>query len=223
MREDHSDLRQSLQHVYWLGGSPCAGKSSTADFLVSRYGWRLYRCDDAYYEHCQAPDPERDSLLYRLSRLAHDALWLERSVEQQVREEYALYLEEWNWIVRDLQALPRDRPILVEGAALLPELVEPLLNVRSRALWMIPTGEFQRYHYSQRTWAWDAVRGCSDPARAFENWMQRDICFARTIEAEARRRGLKVLMVDGARTLPESMAYVERLLCGEGEANASAY
>ena len=32
------DLNVGGHRIYWLGGSPCAGKSSVADLLAERYG-----------------------------------------------------------------------------------------------------------------------------------------------------------------------------------------
>ncbi|EFH89758.1 hypothetical protein [Ktedonobacter racemifer] len=210
MLEEIERLKQALRHVYWLGGSPCAGKSSIADELVTRYGWRLYRCDDAYARHAEEATVTHEPTLYHLSRLAPDALWLERSVEQQIREEFAFYHDEWRLIVRDLEALPRDVPILAEGAALLPGLVAPLLCERSRAMWMVPTVDFQLTYYRQRAWAREVVRECRDPEQAFENWMQRDSGFARAVIQEARQYHLNVVVVDGTRTLAQNLAYVEQ-------------
>ena len=156
--------------------------------------------------------------LYRLSRLAPDALWLERSVEQQICEEIAFYHDEWHLIVRDLEALPRDTPILAEGAALLPGLVAPLLSEGSKAMWMVPTLEFQLTYYWQRAWAREVVRECSDPEQAFENWMQRDSGFAHVIIQQARQQHLDIVVVDGSRTLSQSLAYVERAWCGDVQA-----
>ena len=58
MQLDTEQLQQALAHVYWLGGSPCAGKSSIADSLVERYGFRLYRCDEAYFVHEKVVTPK---------------------------------------------------------------------------------------------------------------------------------------------------------------------
>ncbi len=38
-------------HVYWIGGSPAAGKSTIARRLAERYGLRLYVTDDVMREH----------------------------------------------------------------------------------------------------------------------------------------------------------------------------
>ena len=35
-----------LSHILWIGGSPCAGKSTVADIIRDRYGIVLYQADD---------------------------------------------------------------------------------------------------------------------------------------------------------------------------------
>ncbi|HEX2863964.1 MAG TPA: hypothetical protein VHN99_05310, partial [Deinococcales bacterium] len=47
-------------HVWWLGGSPCSGKSSAAAILAERHGMRVYSCDAAFDDHARrAPEGSR--------------------------------------------------------------------------------------------------------------------------------------------------------------------
>ena len=133
-----------------------------------------------------------------------------RPVEEQVIEERELYREEFPLILDDLLALPTTRPVLAEGAALLPECVVPLLLQPHHAIWIVPTPEFQVEHYSRRAWPQDVVRACLDPQQAFHNWMQRDIRFAQQVEQAARHLTMRTLVVDGARSLMENKACVEQ-------------
>lgn len=203
-------LQERLKHVYWLGGSPCAGKSSIADYLAARYDLLLYRCDDAYYEHQKVVTPEQQPLFSRLAQATSEEIWIKRPVEQQTREELALYHEEFPLVVEDLLALPTDRPVLAEGAALLPECVAPLLCSKQQALWIVPTAAFQLHHYSIRDWTHEIIKDCSNPRLAFDNWMQRDIRFASLVAQAATERALSVLVVDGMHSLEENTAFVER-------------
>lgn len=62
-------LRRQLARVYWLGGSPCAGKSLIADSLVQTYGFQVYRCDDAFFRHEKIVTLEHQPIFYRLVHL----------------------------------------------------------------------------------------------------------------------------------------------------------
>jgi hypothetical protein len=208
MQVNYATVAQDLAHVYWIGGSPCSGKSSIADALVETYSFELYRCDEAYFEHAKIVTPERQPTFHRLIHLSSEDLWM-RPVAQQIIEEVALYREEFPLIVKDLLSRPRTRPILAEGAALLPECVQPLLLHPQQAIWIIPTREFQMHHYIRREWAKDVVKKCTNPEQAFLNWMQRDIGFAQKVRDEAARRALQVLIVDGQHSLLENRKLVE--------------
>jgi hypothetical protein len=112
-------------------------------------------------------------------------------------------------IVAELTGLPVDRPVIAEGAALLPALVHSVLAEPRRAVWLVPTEPFQIAHYSQRRAVIDwALDGCTDPEQAFRNWMARDAAMGRWISAETARLGLSLLTVDGACTLEESAVTV---------------
>jgi hypothetical protein len=197
-----------LAHVYWIGGSPCSGKSSIASWLADRIPLRTYRCDDPMWAHMERATPEAQPHMHRQATRSWEETWM-RPVDVQLAEEIAFYHEEWPMIVDELLALPDDLPLLVEGAALLPPLVDGVLADRRRAVWVLPTEGFQRAHYSKRTALLDwALDGCSDPEQSFRNWMARDAAMGRWARAEAERLGLATLVVDGARTLEENAAIV---------------
>lgn len=209
--QDREHLRQALSHVYWIGGSPCSGKTSIAKTLVERYGFTYYDCDQAFWRHNEIVTPKHQPVFYRVMHLSSEDLWM-RPVEQQTSEEITIYYEEFPLILEDLLAFPQDQPVLAEGAALLPECVAPLLYEPQRAIWVVPQAEFQLHHYRRRAWARDVVKDTSDPEQAFQNWMQRDIRFARFVQQEAQQRGLRVLVVDGKTSLAENTRLVEEYL-----------
>jgi 2-phosphoglycerate kinase len=195
------DADDWLPTAYWLGGSPCAGKSSVADRLAERYGLTVYRCDEAYFRHVQVCNPVDHPTLHAITGMSWDEIWM-RPVDVQVAAEFAAYREEFAMILHDLRGLPRDRPILVEGCALLPELVAPLSRSQ-RALWFVPTPAFQRHHYSQRGFIEEILSQCRDPQQAWDNWMSRDEQFGRQVAADARQYSFTVELVDGRRSIEE--------------------
>lgn len=185
-----------MVEIIWIGGSPCAGKSTLAATLARQYGLTRYSCDDALPAHLQQSDAAAYPLLHQLTKRSWNEIWT-RPVKRQIREELAFYREEFPLVLEDLAVFPAGARIVAEETALLPELIAPLLHGQRQAIWLVPTASFQREHYVRRPWIKDILRQCVDPALAFENWMQRDIGFADTVESSAVALGLPVIRVDG--------------------------
>lgn len=197
----------NLGHVFWLGGSPCAGKSSISEILVGRFDLRLYRVDEAFEEHARRFDSSRQPALTKWLASSWDERWT-GPVESLVREVIDCYREHFALILEDVLSLPRDRNVLVEGTALPPRDVAGVLTDRRRALWVVPTADFQREHYSKREWVCRILEQCDSPEAAFRNWMERDAEFARWVAAEVNELGLELLTVDGRRTIEENASTV---------------
>jgi hypothetical protein len=192
--------------LYWIGGSPCAGKSSVADRLAAAFDLTIYRCDDAYFRHIEVCTPAAHPTLHAITQMTWDEIWM-RPVATQVTAELDAYCEEFPLILADLCSLPRDRAILVEGCALLPQLLAPLAP-HARAIWFVPTPAFQRQYYSQRGFVQEILAQCRDPQAAWDNWMLRDEQFGCQVAAAAEQRGYEVVRVDGSRPTAELTALV---------------
>src|SRR5947209_928431 len=143
--------RPGLPHVWWVGGSPCAGKSALAATLASRHGLACYHCDEALAAHVRRAAPLAYPMMHKLTTTPWHDLWM-RPVEVMIREELAFYREEFPLVLADLRGFPAAAPVIAEGTALLPELVAPHLAAPHRAVWLVPSADFQREHYSQRPW-----------------------------------------------------------------------
>jgi hypothetical protein len=195
--------KPALDWVYWIGGSPCAGKSSIARLLSDHYGFVLYSLDEVL-----------EGQLGRLSRAHQPALtrWLESSWDERwmkpldalLEDAMACYREHFALVLDDLRAFPPGKTVLVEGTAILPDAIMALSVARHRATWMTPTAEFQWDHYQRRSWARQILSGCRDPEAAFVNWMRRDAEFARWIRREVARLELDVVVVDGAESIHDN-------------------
>jgi hypothetical protein len=193
--------------ILYLGGSPCAGKSSVADMPAARYGLRHLRLDDRLGEHIQSASADTQPTLAGIRAVDCDQIWL-IPPEAQARRTIRAYIEEFPLHQSEIETT--DEPLIVESAALLPCLLAPLLATAKQALYMVPTSAFQRKHYRLRPWVDDVLRDCSDPAQAFENWMQRDVIFARWVRRNALDHGLETMIVDGRRDIEATAAAAAR-------------
>jgi 2-phosphoglycerate kinase len=197
-----SDPKEKLENVFWLGGSPCAGKSSISELIARRFDLDVYHVDEAFEVQAQRFDPIRHPTLTKWLASSWNRRWMQ-PVDTLVQDAIACYQEHFTLILEDICSLPK-RPLLVEGTALLPKEVAGVLSRPSRALWVIPTADFQRMHYPGRDWALNIAAQCNKPEEAFHNWMERDVRFAKWIEEEASALHLKLLKVDGNRSVKEN-------------------
>jgi 2-phosphoglycerate kinase len=204
-----SESERQLNDVFWLGGSPCAGKSSISEIVARRFGLDVYHVDQAFESHEQSFDPLNHPALAKWSETSWNQRWM-KPVESLVQEVIACYQEHFTLVLEDIVSLPKREALLIEGTALLPAQVAGLLPCQSRALWLIPTADFQRQHYRRREWVRTILAQCSKPEEAFHNWMERDVRFARWIETEARANHLSSLKVDGSRTMEQNAETVAR-------------
>jgi 2-phosphoglycerate kinase len=198
-----SDSNRQLEGVFWLGGSPCAGKSSISEIIKSRFALDVYHVDEAFEIHAQHFDPLRQAALTKWLNSSWNQRWMQ-PVESLLRDVIACYREHFALVLEDIVSLPKGKSLLVEGTALLPAQVASVLSRPSHAIWLIPTADFQRAHYFKRDWVRSVLAQCSEPEVAFHNWMERDIRFARWIETEVNATQLSLLTVDGNQTIEQN-------------------
>jgi dephospho-CoA kinase len=189
---------------YFIGGSPCAGKSTICDLLADRHGWQTYHCDEHYDTHLERAKP--DSILAKFRGMGWKEAFTTRSLETMVHDELEANRELGVFALEDLNAI--DSPVIAEGMAFMPELLVKL-EPRVKAVYLIPTESFQREHYAKREWAQRLIATTDDPKAVFERWMARDAANAQTISDQARAFNFPVLEVDGRLSVLEVSAWVE--------------
>lgn len=196
-----------LSQAYILGGSPCSGKSTIAEMLSSLHDLSYYKVDDRQQAHLERARPDRHPVMHGYLQMNWEQIWM-RPPELQMQEELAFYREYFEMILEDLAHHSLGRPVLLEGAALLPELVHPLGVQQERAVFMVPTWDFQMAYYSRRPWIQDILAECSQPQQAFENWMQRDHLFGQEVLRQAAGYGYPTIVVDGSQGIESRLAQV---------------
>jgi hypothetical protein len=190
-------------NTYWLGGSPCSGKSSMTTLLAERYDLRVYSVDASLGQHVPHLTPACQPLLYKWHNTPWNDLWMQPP-DVLLAEVIGAYTEHCSLVMDDIAALPADRPLLVEGTCLLPACVMPHLASPRHGLWVVPSEAFQRMQYPRRgAWVQGILQQCADPDAALRNWMDRDVAFAAWVADEAKAHGLAVMDVDGSRTIAQ--------------------
>ena len=188
--------------LYMIGGSPCSGKSTIASLLARQYQLLHIKLDDLIKEMMSQASADSQPICL---------LRQDRNPEEMADEEWRFYEEIFPY-VKSYLIKNQNRPLLVEGAGLLPHLVKELECPASSYLCLTPTADFQKKHYIQREWVPYVLEGTTNPEQAFENWMQRDILFAQMVRKEAMKLGYSSLVTDGSQSENQNAEEVARLL-----------
>ena len=195
--------------LYMIGGSPCSGKPTIASLLARQYQLLHIKLDDLVEKMMsQASEDSQPICLLRQDRNP-EQIWM-RNPEEMADEEWRFYEEIFPY-VKSYLIKNQDRPLLVEGAGLLPHLIKSLEEPAVSYLCLTPTADFQKKHYKQREWVPYVLEGTSNPEQAFENWMQREILFAQMGRKEAMKLGYSSLMTDGRQSEKQTAEEIARI------------
>ena len=197
-----------LNNSYFIGGSPCSGKSTTTEILADKYNLQYYKIDNYELKHLKRAQKDNHPVMTKFKEMSWDQIWM-RDPQLQAEEEFEYYRERFEFILNDLKKYSKDDKLIVESAALLPELLNQLNLFNNQIIYMVPSKEFQVKYYSKRTFKDSILKKCKQPKKAFKNWMERDHLFARKVKAQAEQLGFKVLEVDGSHTVEENLKTVE--------------
>lgn len=196
--------------IYWIGGSPCCGKSTISEMLVKEFGFEMYKCDDHLERYTEIGFENGVEIMKKVKSMNLDETWL-RHVNEQVEDEFEFYREALKIIVTDLEKNYKGKSVLVDGAAILPEFIKNNGIDNSEYICMVPTKEFQIDKYSKRDWVKYYLNGCSDTKKAFENWMERDAEYAEIVKRNANNYGMNVVVVDGSKSIEDNYLIVKQL------------
>lgn len=178
--------------IFYIGGSPCSGKSTVAEALAQRCRLTYFKADDFLDNFTARGAAEGLPVCRRIQRMTADETWM-RPPQVQCLEELDYYREVFPFVMEKLAALDAPR-VIAEGAAFLPSLMTDAAHYIA----IIPSREFQLSRYSQRPWVPHVLRDCSDQEAAFANWMERDVLFAEAIREQCAGAGRTCLLTDGS-------------------------
>ncbi len=210
-----SELKAALAHVVWIGGATDSGKTSVTRALAERHGWQTYHYDR--YDRAELPghsaraDPVRQPHMYAFRTKSLEDRWVNTTPEEMLAGWLGQIPERFAFVLDDLRALPSTPVVVAEGYGFLPELVAPLMGSLQQTIWLVSTEGFKRESYERR-----AARGekgqwqqLSDPARARENHIGRDLLIGNHIKQRADDLGLRVIEIDGDQSLEQVIAEVD--------------
>jgi hypothetical protein len=185
---------RSLRHVLWIGGPPGAGKSSVTTRLVRRHGLRWYNADTRTWQHRDRALQAGNAAALRWEAMSPQRRWVGPTPRELF--DMSLHSERGPMVIDDLRALPESPLVVAEGSAVPASAVSSGIAERSRAVWLVPSREFQHARL--------ADRGVSPGTMALY------LLLGETIQREAMEHGAATLTVDGTLSIAQTVAAVEQ-------------
>lgn len=195
-----------MANIYYIGGSPCSGKSTVTEILAAKYHLFYFKVDDFIDKYLKMGASKGYEICKKQDSLRADEIWMREPV-LQCQEELLYYKETFAFVLEDLMQI-KEKDIITEGAAYLPELMRKLNISNNRYISITPTRDFQISHYKKREWISFVLEGCSDKEKAFSNWMERDILFAKEVQKQCIKENYVSIINDGSIEIEE---YVHRI------------
>lgn len=186
---------------YYIGGSPCSGKSTIAEIVSKKYDLHYFKVDDFLDKYTKMGASKGYKICKKQERMNAEETWM-RAPLIQCAEELEFYEEIFEFVLADLEKIEA-KGILTEGAAYLPKLMKKMNISKDRYLAITPGKDFQISHYRKREWVPYILEECSDKEKAFSNWMDRDIMFAREVQRQCNEEQYVSIINDGSIELNE--------------------
>lgn len=181
---------------YFIGGSPCSGKSTITEILAKKYDLYYFKVDDFLDKYIDMGASEGRPICTRIKSMTPEENWM-REPMVQCEEELAWYREVFDYVCEDINQIQNVKGIIAEGAAYLPDLMKSINVSYNQYLSITPTRDFQIFHYSKREWVPYVLQECSDKDKAFENWMERDALFAKDVQRQCEEEGYRSIVNNG--------------------------
>lgn len=196
-----------MTEIYYIGGSPCSGKSTIAEALSKKYNLYYFKVDDHLEKYMKMGASSKKAICLKADAMNPEQIWM-RDPLVQCEEELLIYEEIFEFILEDLKHIDCKNGIITEGAAYLPKLVKSLDIPFERYISITPSKEFQIFHYSKREWVPYVLAECSNKEKAFENWMNRDVLFAEAVQQQCKELGYVSLINNGEPKVEELISKV---------------
>lgn len=102
-----------MKEIYYIGGSPCSGKSTVAEILAKKYDMFYFKVDEKLDEYIEEAAKVNKEICSKIKGMTPEEIWM-REPELQCREEQQIYTEIFDFVLKDMENVCDERSIVTE-------------------------------------------------------------------------------------------------------------
>lgn len=192
MRINNNYLKEQLNHVYWLNGGCCAGKTTMTQKFVAELGFQTLSDDVFKYRPFTNPT-EYPALQYPHPGLNWEE-WFNRPTDVVFRWLCEIVVEMMEFFVIDLLKMPTDKPIIID-LGIMPEHILPFIPKERMICLYTSDEEIERLYYfrEDHKMILDVINLTSDPAETIKHSNKTMVKFSNEIRKACVNNNIKTL------------------------------
>lgn len=201
-------IKEQLKHVYWLCGGACAGKTTLSHRLVSEKGF--IRVQDDVLKYRAFTTPEAYPALQMPNPTLKWEEWFNRAPNVHGQWMLDISREIVDFLLVDLLALPKDRPIVVDLGVEIQWVLPFIPKENIIGLFTDNETIYKQYLYRpDHKMILDCIwANTSSPEETAKNVSKSVAWFSNRVEASCREHGIKQLWRDADLTKDEHFRQV---------------
>jgi adenylate kinase family enzyme len=100
-----------LKNIYYIGGSPCSGKSTVAQAIAHKFNLTYFKVDDFLNEYTIRGAKHGKPICIKQKNMTPEQTWM-RDPEIQNFEELQFYNEIFEFIIKDINNISNQNGII---------------------------------------------------------------------------------------------------------------
>ena len=188
------NLKSKYAHVLWFGGGTDCGKTTAAGSYAEKHGFQVYHYDRFDLTHHKIL-AESDEAVKRFLEASYEERWIQQTPETLFQRTMTSFHNRFPLVLSDLDKMGSDRPIVIEGFGLIPELISTVLTIIEQALILVPTKTFKTESFNRRGKP-SFKNAVSDPEKGYTNLFTRDMLIVQKYRDEVPDYGYRLVEVE---------------------------